>query len=214
MNLPTLMEYMKMNMNLLFLDGLTYKIFIDPLLASSHKKALKMINGGGRVIDIACGTGSLVFRLSENASRVTGIDLSEPMILGARRTKERKLIQNVDFFVKDVTKLCEYSDNEFDYATISMVVHQFPEQIAKDVLKEVFRIAKEVIIIDYMFPILSSFQRLLVYFIERLAGGEHYQNFLHYMQNSGIDHYLNQLQINKIEQPANSRGALTVLRCR
>ena len=173
-----------------------------------------MINGGGKVIDVACGTGSLAFFMAKKAFHVTGIDLSEPMILGARRTKERKSVKNVDFFVKDATTLDEYSDNEFDSATISMAVHQFPETIATDVLREVFRIAKEIIIIDYMFPIQGNFPRLLVWFIEWLAGGEHYRSFLAYMQNRGIDHYLKHLQIIKIEQQANSVGALTVLKCR
>lgn len=40
-------------------EGFQYRILIDPLLKKAHLAAVKLIPEGSKVIDIACGNGSL-----------------------------------------------------------------------------------------------------------------------------------------------------------
>lgn len=49
------------------------------------------------VLDIGCGTGSLVLRLAESAAHVHGLDLSSEMIRIANGKAEAQQVQNVTF---------------------------------------------------------------------------------------------------------------------
>src|SRR5713226_3854142 len=43
------------------------------------------VKGGGWVLDVGCGTGSLAIMMARNGARVRGIDTSEPMLEIARQ---------------------------------------------------------------------------------------------------------------------------------
>jgi len=55
-----------------------------------------------RVLDIACGTGSLLQELSSRPLRLAGCDYSPPMVLRAR---QKPLLQRIPLFVADMTRL-------------------------------------------------------------------------------------------------------------
>lgn len=67
------------------------------------------------VLDIACGTGELSLRLAKNGYNVTGVDLSEDMLMIAQ---EKSFEENVklSLFQQDMSKLD--SLGEFDLITI------------------------------------------------------------------------------------------------
>jgi SAM-dependent methyltransferase len=54
------------------------------------------------VLDVGCGTGGTTVAAAARAGRVTGVDISAPMIEAARRRAERAGVTNVDFAVRDV----------------------------------------------------------------------------------------------------------------
>ncbi len=167
-------------------SGFFYKLLIDPVLSSLHNSVIENINNADRVIDVACGTGSLAIAIASKASDVTGIDLSEDMISTARRWALKKGKNNVHFELRDAADLSVYKEHEFDIAVTSMSIHQFEADLAAGILVEMKRIASKVIIIDYNFPISKSFPRSLVYGIEHFAGGDHYRNFRKYMEKEGL----------------------------
>jgi len=68
----------------------------------------KYIARGLRVLDVGCGTGRTTQKLHEHGARVVGIDLSEAMVLRAR-----KLHPEIEFQVMDARKL-EFQDSSFD----------------------------------------------------------------------------------------------------
>ena len=111
-----------------------------------HDRSLPLISPDSNVLDVACGTGALVFKLRTKAKKVTGIDLNEEMINTAIKTQEKQNITNVDFQVMDATDLSIFKDNEFDQATISMAIHQFDPETARRVLLELKRVSKEIMI--------------------------------------------------------------------
>ncbi len=161
-------------------------MLIDPLLAGIHDQASRLIMDGAKVIDIACGNGTLAFKYAPRASFVTGIDLSSEMINFARKRAEVKKIQNIEFFQLNAEDLRTFAAQEFDIASISMAVHQFSPAVAEKVLQEMKRIARYILIIDYQHPLPGGLSGRLTRIIEWMAGKEHNRNFGLFMNYGGV----------------------------
>jgi ubiquinone/menaquinone biosynthesis C-methylase UbiE len=170
----------------LYLNSLIYSIFIDPLLAGLREAVTEEIPSSARVIDIACGTGALALSVSRKAGLVTGIDLDKEMISFASSRAKNRGLGNLIFEVHDASDLSGYRDGEFDIAVTSMAVHQFSEELAVKILREIKRISRKVIIADYSCPMSAGFSRSVAYGIERITKGEHHRNFINYMSRGGI----------------------------
>lgn len=168
------------------LNGLMYQTFIDPLISGLRRRITAMIEPGETVIDIACGTGALAMAVADHARDVTGIDLSEDMIITARYVSQRKKIVNISFELKDAEDLSCYHHNRFDVAVTSLAMHQFDPEVAVKVLSEMKRIASRVIIADYNCPMNPGPAAWLAWSIERAARGDHYRNFRKFMLRGGI----------------------------
>lgn len=90
-----------------------------------RKRAIAILAApqGGRVLDVCCGTGDVVFHLlrTDPSLRVTGLDFCEPMLQTARARAERALrgpqAGNVAFVEADVMSL-PFDDRSFDGATM------------------------------------------------------------------------------------------------
>jgi len=165
----------------------TYDLIIDPLLAGLKKSVKENIPAGVSVIDVACGTGSLALSVASVAVKVTGIDLDNSLIDFAVRRAIKRKVYNAEFLVKDAACLQEYGERQFGVAVTSMAIHQFEEDLAISILKEMKRIAGKVIIADYNFPMPPGFSQEVAYVIERFAGGDHYRNFRNYMSKGGLE---------------------------
>jgi glycine/sarcosine N-methyltransferase len=101
------------------------------------KQALAFLNsgleGGSRVLDIACGTGSYSIGLAGLGHRVTGIDLDGAMIRRARQ-KARDLARPPDFQLLDMLSMTGSLEPDFDriFCIGNSLVHlETDEQIAK-----------------------------------------------------------------------------------
>jgi ubiquinone/menaquinone biosynthesis C-methylase UbiE len=183
------------------MEGIIYKIIIDTFLRKSHGKASGLIENNASVIDIACGNGTLAFMHAKRASQVTGIDLAEKAIRTANRRLSKLAFRNIEFIEMDAGDLSRFSNNQFDYATISLAVHQFKVETGIDILRQMSRIAKNIIILDYNYPIPSGINGLIVKTAERLAGTEHNRNFRYYLLHGGIEYFTTKagLEIRHIE---------------
>lgn len=168
------------------LKGFLYRILIDPLTIPIRGGVQSLIRPGSSILDVACGTGALSLALAAKARLVTGIDLSEDMVVTARQAAIRRKIGNSTFKVLDATDLSLYSDNCFDVAVTSLSMHQFDRNIALKVLSEMSRVSKRIIIADYNWPLDRRPAGILAWIIEWIAGGEHYRNFRSYMKSGGI----------------------------
>lgn len=51
------------------------------------------------IIDVGCGTGEISLRLAEKGHKVTGIDLSEEMLVFAQQKRRRKS-SRFNFYIK------------------------------------------------------------------------------------------------------------------
>jgi demethylmenaquinone methyltransferase/2-methoxy-6-polyprenyl-1,4-benzoquinol methylase len=97
---------------------------------------------GGRVADLCCGTGDLVFHLlrSDPALAVTGVDFTAPMLDGARaRARREDAGGRAEFLEGDVTRL-PFGDASFDGATMGFSMRNVVDIVAT--LKEARRVIK------------------------------------------------------------------------
>jgi demethylmenaquinone methyltransferase/2-methoxy-6-polyprenyl-1,4-benzoquinol methylase len=94
----------------------------------------------GRIVDLCCGTGDIVFHLvrTDPTLRVTGVDFCEPMLEGAR-VRALRSRGEIDFVEGDVMQL-PFDDNSFDGATMGFAMRNVADIDAT--LREVKRILK------------------------------------------------------------------------
>lgn len=187
-----------------------YTTFIDPLVKGLHWEIVRSVSPSDKVIDIGCGPGSLSILLAGKASHVTGIDIDDELLKSATRKASGKGIVNIDFLNRDATNLSNIGDREFDVAVTSMTVHQFEANNAISILSEMKRIASRVVIADYNYPMPAGFSKWFAWFIEWLAGGEHYRNFRVYMKKGGLHFFSQKAGLNVVNSIVKGNGVLAV----
>lgn len=193
--------------------GFAYRILIDPLLNSVREEFLKQPSQFDKVIDIACGTGTLALELAQNSVEVTGIDLDEELISYAMKRMKRKEIKNLHFETRDASELSIYRDREFDIAITSMSIHQFDEKLAVQILSEMKRISSCVVIGDYNCPLPENLSGRVAYNIERFAGGDHYRNFKNYILRGGLKYFTDSVGLEIRASTIKSQGTFVVMNC-
>ncbi|MFO7852128.1 MAG: class I SAM-dependent methyltransferase [Bacteroidales bacterium] len=194
-------------------NGYIYRFIIDPILSHYYRYIIEELKPDYSVIDIACGTGSLSLRMSKSIDRVTGIDLSEEMIDIATDSARRRNITNADFDIQDASNLSSYSDNEFDVAVATMAVHQFDSDLALEILGEMRRIASRVVLMDYNYPIPAGISKLVIFIIERIAGGDHYRNFRRFNALGGLPYFIEGSGLKMESEKLRHRSAFRIVVC-
>ena len=178
---------MKVDKSLHYYGAIYHRLF-DPQLAEARKIAADHITEGSSVLDIACGTGQFCFALRKyKHCQVVGIDLSVRMLEFARKSDP---FQDLRFAHEDATDLSAYKDYSFDYATMLMLMHELPEVQQFRVLKEAFRVAHKVIIIDAVSPLPKNAGGFGIRLVEFTFGHDHNANFKTFLFKGGISRIL------------------------
>jgi ubiquinone/menaquinone biosynthesis C-methylase UbiE len=171
-------------------DGWFYAKFVDPWEKELGELISNFIENDSTVIDIGCGTGAIVFRLAEKCKRVVGIELSLKMIQYANTKKEKGNYPNVEFIHADATNLSETIDQNFDYATTSLVIHEMKADDRVKAINEMKAIAEKIIIADYIAPQPKNLWGISNILSELFAGIDHYRNYRSFIAHKGIDNLL------------------------
>lgn len=113
-------------------------------LKPAQDKLMEMANlqPGEKVLETACGTGLVSFRIAEILKpdgKVIATDISDGMIEIAKSEAEKKDIRNVDFLRMDAENL-ELEADTFDAAICSLGLMYVPDPVES--LKEMNRVLK------------------------------------------------------------------------
>lgn len=167
-----------------------YDKYIEPFNAGLRQIALKMAPAirGARVLDVGCGTGTQLKFYMEKGCKAYGIEASTAMFEQA----VAKLGGGANLINGDGTGM-PFEDDSFDLVTVSLVLHETSPEIRQGILKEMIRITQpegRMLITDYhphmRRSLKGAMHKALILFIERLAGGEHWANYKHFIRNGGI----------------------------
>ena len=195
-------------------SGLFYSTILDPILSGLRQKVSSLVEPGSHVVDIACGTGAQLFNLNRQAASITGVDLSDSMIDYAQKQARRLNLKNAEFIVADATDLSKLDGRIFDVAILSLALHQFhPDQQPK-ILKEMSRLSKQLVFLDYAVPLPKNYVGLGSRVAEFLAGREHHRNFKAFYNAGGLLSILtkNGLFIEKVKTTA--KGSFLLVEAR
>ena len=150
--------------------------FVSLYLRYIQKKVVTEINlkENHSILDVACGTGHIIYLLSEKANKekvknikLSGIDISSEMIKKAKsKFKNQK---NIKLKIGNVESL-PYKESSFDYIITTDAFHHFPNP--KKAVEEISRTTKskgKVIVADinirplWLFNILFKLEPGFVY---------------------------------------------------
>jgi ubiquinone/menaquinone biosynthesis C-methylase UbiE len=171
-----------------------YETLVDPIFRDLRKSIPEFsgMKAGDKVIDVCCGTGAQVLEYGQHGIIATGIDSSEGMLQIAVKNRIRKQAVNVSFQLADATNL-PFPDGYFDYASISLGLHDKDKPTRYQVISEMKRVVKQngfLILIDFQVPLPRNVWAVCARAIEFLAGWSHYRGFKDYIAIGGLEDIL------------------------
>ena len=106
----------------------------------SIEKIKKILNPSHKVLEIACGTGTISLGIADKVGSITAIDISSEMTNIAKAKAIQKSINNIQFEVADGYSL-SYESESLDIVLLFNVL-----QVIKNpevMLKEIYRVLKQ-----------------------------------------------------------------------
>ena len=168
-----------------FYAGYLYNKFFDPLTRRMRDQISTYIPEDTTVIDIGCGTGYQLFKMASKIERGVGVDLADRMILFALCQQEKRKLDNLTCHLASAVDLSEFDDDEFDLATMTLVLHELDQPLQISALKEMARVSRRQVIADWrVLPGLS--RSAPIYLMEMTAGRSHYDSFRSYIKANGV----------------------------
>ena len=166
-------------------DGWLYDVMIAPRLDGLFGRVKNFIEPGSAVVDIGCGTGRLSLALADKCGSVLGVDLSRRNIARANLVLARGRHSNVTFRHTDAGQAFQAGEH-FDYAVMTLMLHEVPPAERAGLLLEAARVADKIIIGDYLVPAPGLLLGALVETVEFSAGADHYRNYKDFVRGGGI----------------------------
>jgi len=161
------------------------------------------------ILDLCCGTGNQLKLLSKHGFKnLHCLDISDSMLTIAQKN---------DFPIKiyreDATKT-SFRDGAFDIIMVSFALHEKDRKTQEALIEEAYRIMKTgglMLAVDYVFDSKAAkYSKILINIIERIAGGEHYQNFKNYLQNNGLSSLIKKEKFKLVRHRRMSSGAVMI----
>lgn len=191
-----------------------YSVCIDPLLSGIRESMGRMLYPKGSVIDIACGTGAFVFSIAGAATEVTGVEILPRLVSYAERKNRRAGYPHIRFLIRDASSLPEFRDSEFDFATISMALHQMDGDTRGKVLSEMKRISRRIVLGDYAVPLPGNAAGHSARAVEFLAGGDHFRGFRSFVRGGGLGGLMADNGLYPEREESAGSGVFRIVRCK
>jgi ubiquinone/menaquinone biosynthesis C-methylase UbiE len=149
-----------------------------------------------RVLDVACGTGAQAIKLAEAGIDVTGIDISPAMLDVARGNSPPDVA-----YVLGNGEALPFASGSFDCVAISLALHEMAIETGMRTTREMLRVLPpggKLIVFDYTAPDnwKSALGLALLGVVERMAGAEHFNNFVRFTRMGGINRFLGAFALN------------------
>lgn len=134
------------------LDAFTHTAVRDSPETVAERVAFASPQPGDRVLDVACGPGTLVLALAPLVKLARGIDVTPAMLAHAIEVQRERSIVNAAFDLGDAEKL-PYPDGAFSLASCQFAFHHMkrPEGVLKEMLR-VTEPAGRLLIVDTIAP--------------------------------------------------------------
>lgn len=177
-----------------------YDPLLFPFIRSIRNKVIELVKEYHykSILDVCCGTGDQLKLLKQHGFDGEGIDISEAMLSVARNGKV-----TADCKHQDATQM-HYGETKFELVMTAFSLHEKPHDTARRIVEEMVRVTDEggdILIVDYELSEKTSvFSKKLIYFIEWLAGGEHYRNFKAYINLGGLPALLSGITLREVQR--------------
>ena len=177
-------------------DGYVYEKIITPFQNAMNRAFSKRVAGGDKtVLEIGCGVGSLALMLADKCRHVVGVDFSSRQIAFAEKKKALKRYTNVEFIHADASQLGKVVNQNFDFATMVMFLHEAEPELREKSLREALKFARQIVIADFVSPFPGNMASVLFRTLECMAGVRHHRNFRNWMMRGGIDGFIKGLNV-------------------
>jgi phosphatidylethanolamine/phosphatidyl-N-methylethanolamine N-methyltransferase len=187
-----------------------YDALFGPILRPGRQLVVNAMDlrPGDKVLEVGVGTG-LSLPMYPPAVRVTGIDISQPMLEVARQRIARDGLGNVAALLEMDAEKLQFADHSFDKVVAMYVMSVVPDPVqVVNEMRRVCRAAGEIFILNHFhsrLPLVRDFERLLSP-LSQLAG---------FRPDMELDAFLRDAHLDVIEMSrANLFGHWKILRCR
>ena len=197
-----------------YYDGRIYERIIDPYFAKIRDRISEIIPSGSKVLDIACGTGALCFRLEAKGCEVIGIELSLKMVERARLKQKQEKIENLQFIHGDAARLEKFSNEAFDIAIICFGLHEMAQEERQKVLFEMKRVAKRLLLVDYAVPQPHRLAGVTCRFKEIVAGWSHFSCFREFYHLGGLNPLLKETGLEILDREQVKKETIEIIQAK
>lgn len=177
-----------------------YDLLLFPFIRPIRNKVVALVKQYQykSILDVCCGTGDQLKLLKQHGFNGEGIDLSDAMLSIAVQGGHK-----ADCVHQDATQM-HYDNARFDLVMTAFSLHEKSHASAYKILEEMVRVTSEggnILIVDYeLSEKTSALSKALIYFIEWLAGGEHFRNFKSYIKRGGLPELLSGITLTEVER--------------
>ena len=128
------------------------------------RRIQKHLTQADSVLELACGTGQLTYRLADKVKLWTATDFSPKMVEEAKKQGKGA---NIEFGVADATALI-YKDESFDVVVIANALHIMPEP--DRAMSEICRVLKqEGFLFAPTFVYEGKYNKVLLWLMEKVG---------------------------------------------
>jgi len=161
------------------------------------------------IIDLCCGTGNQLKLLGKNNFKsLHCLDISNSMLKIAMKSDF-----NIKYYNEDATKT-SFGNNTFDIAIISFAIHEKDRETQEKFLEEAYRLIKNeglLLIVDYDFDKKTTeIVKAFITLIERMAGKDHYNNYINYTKHNGLLSLIDEDKFELIKKNKRSFNGVTI----
>ena len=173
-----------------------YDRCLTPLLKAFRTDIRTLIQHRGhrRILDICCGTGDQLKLLEPGAEELVGIDNSEAMLVRARKNCGKR----TELHLMDATQL-DFPAGYFDCAILSFALHDkhlTQRELIFSNARKVVAQGGSMIVTDYGTDPSGTkgflLGNIVIPVVERMAGRDHYLNYLSWQREGGLETFLQQ----------------------